>query len=155
MDRPFSKALPTVPRLLPLVYGTCHNGITMCEDSVPPEKAAMLTNKLSKHGNSLARVIDRPILELLGIDEGTDVDISTDGRVWWWCRRTTSGGASDSNGCLDRVLPQDGKALKRGAEKRRGAGVSDDRRDRCHPSGSDCTLRRIGRRGATGAGRDR
>ena len=41
----------------------------------------MLTKKLSKHGNSLALVIDRSILELLGIDEGTTLDISTDGRA--------------------------------------------------------------------------
>jgi antitoxin component of MazEF toxin-antitoxin module len=41
----------------------------------------MLTKKLCKHGNSLALVIDRSILELLGIDEGTALDISTDGRA--------------------------------------------------------------------------
>ena len=40
----------------------------------------MLTKKLSKHGNSLALVIDRPILDLLGIDEKTSLNISTDGR---------------------------------------------------------------------------
>jgi hypothetical protein len=37
----------------------------------------MLTKKLCKHGNSLALVIDRSILELLGIDEETTLDIST------------------------------------------------------------------------------
>jgi antitoxin MazE len=41
----------------------------------------MMTKKLSKHGNSLALVIDRSILELLGIDEQTALDVSTDGRV--------------------------------------------------------------------------
>jgi antitoxin component of MazEF toxin-antitoxin module len=41
----------------------------------------MLTKKLSKHGNSLALVIDRSILELLGIDERTTLEISTDGRA--------------------------------------------------------------------------
>ncbi len=41
----------------------------------------MMTKKLSKHGNSLALVIDRPILELLGIDERTPLNISTDGRA--------------------------------------------------------------------------
>ena len=41
----------------------------------------MMTKKLSKHGNSLALVIDRSILELLGIDERTTLDISTDGRA--------------------------------------------------------------------------
>jgi antitoxin component of MazEF toxin-antitoxin module len=40
-----------------------------------------MIKKLSKHGNSLALVIDRPILDLLGIDEGTSLDISTDGQA--------------------------------------------------------------------------
>jgi antitoxin component of MazEF toxin-antitoxin module len=35
--------------------------------------------KLTKHGNSLALVIDRPILDLLKIDTETPLDISTDG----------------------------------------------------------------------------
>ncbi len=39
----------------------------------------MLVKKLSKHGNSLALVIDKPILELLGIDENTELVISTNG----------------------------------------------------------------------------
>jgi antitoxin component of MazEF toxin-antitoxin module len=38
-----------------------------------------MIKKLSKHGNSLALVIDRPILELLGIDESTPLEVSTDG----------------------------------------------------------------------------
>jgi antitoxin component of MazEF toxin-antitoxin module len=36
---------------------------------------------LSKHGNSLALVIDRPVLDLLNIDADTPLDISTDGKV--------------------------------------------------------------------------
>jgi hypothetical protein len=40
----------------------------------------MLTKKLTRHGNSLALVIDKPILELLGIDENTLLQISTDGK---------------------------------------------------------------------------
>ena len=40
-----------------------------------------MIKKLSKHGNSLALVIDRPILELLGIDERTSLSISTDGEA--------------------------------------------------------------------------
>ena len=38
-----------------------------------------MLKKLTKHGNSLALVIDRPILELLKIDADTTLDISTDG----------------------------------------------------------------------------
>ncbi len=41
----------------------------------------MMTKKLSKHGNSLALVIDRSILELLDIDEQTLLQISTDGKA--------------------------------------------------------------------------
>jgi antitoxin component of MazEF toxin-antitoxin module len=40
----------------------------------------VVVKKLTKHGNSLALVIDRPILELLNIDTETPLDISTDGR---------------------------------------------------------------------------
>ncbi|OHB73443.1 MAG: AbrB family transcriptional regulator [Planctomycetes bacterium RBG_13_63_9] len=40
-----------------------------------------MTKRLSKHGNSLALVIDRSILDLLDIDEQTTLDISTDGRA--------------------------------------------------------------------------
>ena len=35
---------------------------------------------LTKHGNSYALVIDKPILELLGIEADTQLSISTDGR---------------------------------------------------------------------------
>jgi antitoxin component of MazEF toxin-antitoxin module len=38
-----------------------------------------MLKKLTKHGNSLALVIDRPILDLLKIDTETPLDISTDG----------------------------------------------------------------------------
>ncbi len=38
-----------------------------------------MVKKLTKHGNSLALVIDRPILELLRIDSDTPLDVSTDG----------------------------------------------------------------------------
>jgi antitoxin MazE len=39
-----------------------------------------MVKKLTKHGNSLALVIDRPILELLKIDPDTPLDVSTDGK---------------------------------------------------------------------------
>lgn len=38
-----------------------------------------MIKKLTKHGNSLALVIDRPILDLLKIDPETPLEISTDG----------------------------------------------------------------------------
>jgi len=39
-----------------------------------------VVKKLTKHGNSLALVIDRPILELLKIDPETPLEVSTDGK---------------------------------------------------------------------------
>jgi antitoxin MazE len=39
-----------------------------------------MIKKLTKHGNSLALVIDRPILDLLRIDPETPLEVSTDGR---------------------------------------------------------------------------
>lgn len=40
-----------------------------------------MIKKLSKHGNSLALVIDRGVLDLLNIDADTPLEISTDGEV--------------------------------------------------------------------------
>ena len=34
---------------------------------------------LTKHGNSLALILDKPLLELLNIDANTPISISTDG----------------------------------------------------------------------------
>ena len=39
-----------------------------------------MVRKLTKHGNSLALVIGRPILDLLKIDPETPLEVSTDGR---------------------------------------------------------------------------
>lgn len=39
-----------------------------------------MIKKLTKHGNSLALVIDRPILDLLNIGAETTLDLSTDGQ---------------------------------------------------------------------------
>ena len=39
-----------------------------------------MVKRLTKHGNSLALVIDRPILELLKIEPDTPLEVSTDGK---------------------------------------------------------------------------
>jgi antitoxin MazE len=38
-----------------------------------------MVKTLTRHGNSLALVLDKPILDLLNIDEHTGLKISTDG----------------------------------------------------------------------------
>ena len=40
-----------------------------------------MIKKLTKHGNSWALVIDKPVLELLKIDPETPLEIATDGRT--------------------------------------------------------------------------
>lgn len=39
-----------------------------------------MIKKLVRHGNSLALVLDKPILDLLGIDADTPLEMTTDGR---------------------------------------------------------------------------
>lgn len=39
-----------------------------------------MVKKLTKHGNSLALIIDKPILDLLKIDSDTPLEVSTDGK---------------------------------------------------------------------------
>jgi len=39
-----------------------------------------MVKTLSKHGNSWALVIEKPILDLLGIDENTELEMRTNGR---------------------------------------------------------------------------
>ena len=40
-----------------------------------------MLKKLTKTGNSLALVLDRPLLDQVGIDADTTVEVSTDGQV--------------------------------------------------------------------------
>lgn len=40
-----------------------------------------MTKKLTKHGNSLALVIEKPILDLLQIDADTPLDVFADGDI--------------------------------------------------------------------------
>ena len=40
-----------------------------------------MVKKLTKTGNSLALVLDKPLLEQLGIDEHTELELSTNGDV--------------------------------------------------------------------------
>lgn len=40
-----------------------------------------MVKRMTRHGNSMALVIDRPILELLNIDADTPLEITTDGEA--------------------------------------------------------------------------
>ncbi len=75
-----------------------------------------MIKKLSKHGNSLALVIDRPILDLLGIDEGTPLEVSTDGQALVVAPVTDEGRRKKFEEALASTNRRYGKALKRLAE---------------------------------------
>jgi antitoxin MazE len=76
----------------------------------------MLTKKLSKHGNSLALVIDGSILKLLGIDERTSLNVSTDGRALVVVPAQEKRRRKRFEEALTACNVQYGKALKRLAE---------------------------------------
>jgi antitoxin MazE len=40
-----------------------------------------MKKKLTRTGNSVALVLDKPIMELLGVDENSEVEVSTNGDV--------------------------------------------------------------------------
>src|SRR5207249_788802 len=61
---------------LALMYKSCYNVTTYYPLH---NRCLFMIKKLSKHGNSLALVMDRSILDLLHIDEKTSLNISTDG----------------------------------------------------------------------------
>jgi len=62
---------------------------------------------LTKHGNSLALVIEKPILELINADADTLFDISTDGQVLTWTVDLPAqlGVGIDDGGRMDGGLP--------------------------------------------------
>ena len=75
-----------------------------------------MIKKLSKHGNSLALVIDRSILELLGIDEETALELSTDGEALVVAPLRDKKRKKKFDDALAASNERYGKALKRLAE---------------------------------------
>ena len=71
---------------------------------------------LSKHGNSLALVIDRAVLDLLKIDSATPLDISTDGEVLVVTPMREKKQRKGFEAALGIVNRRYGRALKRLAE---------------------------------------
>lgn len=71
---------------------------------------------LTKHGNSLALVIEKPVLELLGADADTPFDISTDGQVLILSPIKDPNRYSAFKAALDKANARYPKALKKLAE---------------------------------------
>jgi len=72
--------------------------------------------KLTKHGNSLAVVIDRAVLDLLKIDADTPLEISTDGQVLVISPIRENAHRDKFKKALETANRKYGRALKRLAE---------------------------------------
>ena len=75
-----------------------------------------MIKNLTKHGNSLALVIEKPILELLGADASTPFDVSTDGQVLILSPMKDPDQRLACQAALDRVNARYPKALKKLSE---------------------------------------
>ncbi len=75
-----------------------------------------MIKRLTKHGNSLALVIDRAVLDLLKIDADTPLDISTDGQVLVITPITDEAHQEKFKKALESANRKYGRALKRLAE---------------------------------------
>jgi antitoxin component of MazEF toxin-antitoxin module len=71
---------------------------------------------LTKHGNSLALVIEKPVLELIGADANTLFEISTDGQVLILSPLKGKGRDAAFQTALDKVNARYPKALKKLSE---------------------------------------
>lgn len=74
-----------------------------------------MIKRLTRHGNSLALVVDKAILELLKIDADTPLEITTDGRSLL-VTPTDPERREEFRAALDKVNRRHGKALRRLAE---------------------------------------
>ncbi len=72
-----------------------------------------MIKKLTKHGNSLALVIDKGVLELLDIDDKTPLDISTDGKMLIISPVRDEKRRKQFEEALEKVNRKYGRALKK------------------------------------------
>jgi len=75
-----------------------------------------MIKKLTKHGNSLALVLDRGVLDLLEIDADTPLNIKTDGKCLIVTPAQTPARRKKFQAALAKVNRQYGPALKKLAE---------------------------------------
>ena len=72
-----------------------------------------MIKKLTRHGNSLALVIDKGVLDLLNIDDKTPLDISTDGKMLLISPVRDEKRRRQFEEALENVNKKYGRALKR------------------------------------------
>lgn len=71
-----------------------------------------MIKKLTKHGNSMALVIDKALLEILKIGENTPLELTTDGKSLSISPITDEERLEKFEGALNKVNKKYGKALK-------------------------------------------
>ena len=71
---------------------------------------------LTKHGNSLALIIEKPILDLLGVEPDTPFDVTTDGQVLVLTPIKDAKRQTDFKTALEKVNQKYAKALKKLAQ---------------------------------------
>jgi len=80
-----------------------------------------MVKRLTKHGNSLALVIDRGVLDLLDIGVDTPLDITTDGKCLVVSPVRDAARQKKFRAALEEGTRRYGKALKRLARSEKGA----------------------------------
>lgn len=75
-----------------------------------------MIKKLVSHGNSAALIIDKPILQLLKVDEDTPLEITTDGRNLIISPVEDEKREKKFKAALEKVNKVHGKTLKKLAE---------------------------------------
>ena len=75
-----------------------------------------MIKNLKKHGNSMALVIEKPILDLLGANADTPFDITTDGQALILTPVTDPSRQEAFRAALDRTNTRYARTLKKLAE---------------------------------------
>jgi antitoxin MazE len=75
-----------------------------------------MVKKLTKHGNSYALVIDKPIMDLLNIDGETALNVATDGNSLVISPVANEGEEKKFRGAMRKVHKRYGRMLKQLAE---------------------------------------
>lgn len=75
-----------------------------------------MIKNLKKHGNSLALVIERPVLELLGVDADTSFEVTTDGQVLILTPVRDANRRDDFKDALEKVNTKYSNTLKKLAD---------------------------------------
>lgn len=72
-----------------------------------------MIKKLTRHGNSMALVIDKGVLDILNIDDKTPLDISTDGKILLISPVRDEKRRRQFEAAVEKVNKKYGRALKR------------------------------------------